>query len=982
MVSCLCENDIFEKEFKRWKEEDEVYSESHGFPAMLDQVRKQPYMTFVGVPGSGKSATIHHIALILLKEEYKVVPIIDIRKIEDYSDSRYPQVFVINDVVGVLGLQKQKLETLTDYEKRISNPSNRNSKVLMSCREAVFNECYKSFFSNENNTIKMHISENILNDEDKKAILQKHGIDRELLTPALLGDTLDMFPLLCKLYSKEEKFRKNVERVFTCPAGCILSQFDEMQGRNRLCYATLVLCMLNDNKLSQETLKNTGNGDFCEMKSKVSEKCKIEKDTDAYKFEEALGVMEGTYTKLCGAEYTFIHDSVFEILAYHFGSQFPELFIKYISSSYIASKLKIQEFQDSFDLCIRLREDQYFMLAERLYRDIENMELHDVFMNDVLKHPRVCQVFIEVLETKSYIELKSLFLSEQKDVSKVVSKGKRVREEIEKRDERSREWHRQEVLVNEKKHYRETTYSVRVISWVVYYGHNKILQYILKQTELNKETETELFWRSFSPRLKYEAKKGENNIEKSIATVKLSLSNFICDATNQKQENSHGDLDTVRILIKYVDIKMTNKNIQYLFNDTPLTAACRGGHMSVMKELIEAGAGINQQGKYDTPLTAACEGGYMSVVKELIEAGADINPKGTYHTPLTAACEGGHLSVVKELIEAGADINPKGEFDTPLTAACKGGHISLVKELIEAGADINQKSEFGTPFTTACKGGHTSVVKELIEAGADINLQGRYDTPLTAASKGGHMSVVKELIEAGADINPKGMIDKPLTAACEGGHISLVKELIEAGADINPKGTFDTPLTAAYQGGHMSVVKELIEAGADINPKGMFHTPLTEASKGGYMSVVKELIETRADINPKGTYDTPLRAACKGGYLSVVKELIEAGADINPKAACECGHISLEKELIEAGADINPKGTYDTPLRAACKGGYLSVVKELIEAGADINQTGKFDTPLTAARTGGHMSLVNELLEAGADNFQDKSKTPLCCCQC
>ncbi|XP_062582735.1 uncharacterized protein LOC134244485 isoform X1 [Saccostrea cucullata] len=133
--------DVFEKDVILWKEEDGVYSESHGFPAMLDQVRSQPYMTFVGVPGSGKSATIHHIALILQKEEYEVVPIIDIRKIEDYSDSRHPQVFVIDDVVGVLGLQKQKLESLIDYKRRISDPPNRNTKVLMSCREAVFNEC-------------------------------------------------------------------------------------------------------------------------------------------------------------------------------------------------------------------------------------------------------------------------------------------------------------------------------------------------------------------------------------------------------------------------------------------------------------------------------------------------------------------------------------------------------------------------------------------------------------------------------------------------------------------------------------------------------------------------------------------------------------------------------------------------------------------------------------------------------------------------
>ncbi|XP_062605130.1 uncharacterized protein LOC134266935 [Saccostrea cucullata] len=928
--------DVFEKDLIRWKEEDGVFSESHSFSAMLDKVRKQRYMTFVGVPGSGKSATIHHIALILQKEKYEVVPTIDIKKIEDYSDSRNPQVFVIDDVVGVHGLQKQKLESLIDYEKRISDPPNRNTKVLMSCREAVFNECYKSFFSNENNTIKMHSSENILNDEDKKAILQKHGLARDLLTPTLLGGTLDMFPLLCKLYS-------------------------------------------------------------------------------------TLAAMEGTYTKLCGTEYTIIHDSVFEILVYHYGCQFPDLLLQYISSSYIANNVKVQEckeeseveykqdeneefsaeeqetlssetIQDSFELCIRLREDQYPMLAERLYRDIENMELYDVFMNNVLKHPRVCQAFIEVLDTKSYTDLKSLFLSEQKDVFKVVSKGERVWKESEKREIWYWERDRQRVLLNEKGDYKEITCSVRVISWVVYYGHTQILQYILKQTELHKETKIELFWNSLNPWLIYEAKKGENNVETNIATD-ISLSNSNSDTTNQKQENSRlvfehdrlfvlgcysGDLET-ELIEAGADV---NQQGEY----TPLRAACIGGHMSVVKELIEAGADVNQQGEYNTPLRAACKGGHMSVVKMLIEAGADISQQGEFDTQLTAACWGGHLSVVKELIEAGANINQQGGDDTPLTAACESGHISVVKELIEAGASINQLGEYDTPLTAACESGHISVVKELIEAGANINQQGGDDTPLTAACESGHISVVKELIEAGADINQLGEYDTPLTAAYRGGHMSVVKELIEAGADINPQDGYNTPLTAACEGGHISVVKELIEAGADINPKeagayinlqGKYDTPLSAACEGGHKSVVKVLIEAGADINSKGTYHTLLIAACKGGHMSVVKELVEGGADINLKGTHHTPLTAALKELIKAGANIELQDWYDTPLTAACKGGHMNVVNVLIEAGADINQKGKYDTPLSAASKGGHMSVVKKLLEAGADNIlQDKSETP------
>lgn len=51
---------------------------------MLEQIRTQPYITFVGVPGSEKTATARHIALILQKEGYEICPIKEIHKIEDY----------------------------------------------------------------------------------------------------------------------------------------------------------------------------------------------------------------------------------------------------------------------------------------------------------------------------------------------------------------------------------------------------------------------------------------------------------------------------------------------------------------------------------------------------------------------------------------------------------------------------------------------------------------------------------------------------------------------------------------------------------------------------------------------------------------------------------------------------------------------------------------------------------------------------------
>jgi ankyrin repeat protein len=45
--------------------------------------------------------------------------------------------------------------------------------------------------------------------------------------------------------------------------------------------------------------------------------------------------------------------------------------------------------------------------------------------------------------------------------------------------------------------------------------------------------------------------------------------------------------------------------------------------MSVVTELVKAKADVNLQGRQgNTPLTAACEGGHVSVVEELVKARA------------------------------------------------------------------------------------------------------------------------------------------------------------------------------------------------------------------------------------------------------------------------------------------------------------------------------------------------------------------------
>ncbi|XP_048755415.2 uncharacterized protein LOC125666252 [Ostrea edulis] len=598
----------YDIDIRKWRGEDKRYYETHSFSSMMQKVRNQPYVTFVGVPGSGKTASVHHIALKLQEEGYEVVPVDEIREIKQYCDTKKSQVFLIDDIVGVFGLQKTKLDMLREFEHKITQPCMVKSRTLMTCREAVFNEALlcKTFLTKEDTVIKLHSSEHALDNKDKKEILQKYDLNINLISPALLTSTSRMFPLLCKLFSKETKFQALGSKFFLNPVQCIIDELDEMQRENKLNYATLVLCVLNRNCLSEKILDETENEHFMNMKKDTLKKCRLEYNTDTFKFMDVLSAMEGTYIKQCGVQFTVIHDSMFEICAYHYGQKFHDQILIYTSSSYIANYVKPQksdsgilskvkekqghsqyvegdesscessekekenddknnERAESFDLCIRLREDQYPLLAKRLYRDIQNMELYDVFRNQVLKHHKVCQTFVDVLEMKSWTEVKFLFLSSHEHTYKIVNKQKYVVKESESRKEWG-EWWKQNILVDRrykrddkgKLIYNAQKYNIRVISWVIYYRHPRILQYLIQRTGEHNEI-NELFGitgntpnrsKSISHMCNNRGQKETKSLqEREVFREQFRLLLLSCYS---------GDVQTVKIILPYVYRKSIN----------------------------------------------------------------------------------------------------------------------------------------------------------------------------------------------------------------------------------------------------------------------------------------------------------------------------------------------------------------------------------------------------------------------------------------
>jgi ankyrin repeat protein len=199
---------------------------------------------------------------------------------------------------------------------------------------------------------------------------------------------------------------------------------------------------------------------------------------------------------------------------------------------------------------------------------------------------------------------------------------------------------------------------------------------------------------------------------------------------------------------------------------SPLLLAIMNANWDLARELIQAGADVNQWDIFgEAPLFTAIElrrrtdGGRASIdplnktdgltiVKALLERGADpnmqllfkpANIRGTTNTrgatPLIRAANGGDMEVVKLLLERGADATLyMADRQTPIHAVLAGRAtepqaMELIRVLHQAGTDVNvvalvnhgEEIRGGTALHYAVRKRYKEVIKELASYGIDLN---------------------------------------------------------------------------------------------------------------------------------------------------------------------------------------------------------------------------------------------------------------------
>nr|XP_022307906.1 uncharacterized protein LOC111113908 [Crassostrea virginica] len=336
--------------------------------------------------------------------EFEIVPVDDITEIKQYGHPKYKLVFILDDVIGLFGVEYDKITNLERYKESIINALGERSKILFTCRKALYNEAanLKSFVLDKKYLADLEDNNNQLNAEDRKHILNNHCKPHDIsLKPDELLNVSStvgcmMYPLLCKLFCSKSEYQSLGKDFFENPYVCIRNQMDYLQVHKKIQYASLIICMLYKNEITV-TMMARKDPRFMEIREKVFENCRVSGRNSEIK--SSLDHMINTFTILTDKGYSLIHDSVYEVLAFHYGNQHQEDMLEYMSSSFVAKKFSTSDTSEyPGDLHIKIHGEHYSAYAKRLVRDLKDLELYDVFMNKKLKIKCICSAFIEELK--------------------------------------------------------------------------------------------------------------------------------------------------------------------------------------------------------------------------------------------------------------------------------------------------------------------------------------------------------------------------------------------------------------------------------------------------------------------------------------------------------------------------------------------------------------------------------------------------------
>ena len=457
-------------------------------------------------------------------------------------------------------------------------------------------------------------------------------------------------------------------------------------------------------------------------------------------------------------------------------------------------------------------------------------------------------------------------------------------------------------------------------------------------------------------------------------------------------------------------------SIDPTYQQTALMYACRHGHLTTAKRLLELSASINvRSARERTPFFEAYlrngEGQRQITILLLERADLRINEpsfagENNRTALMMAVCFDDEEVLTRILNRHDINMNVRdSEGFTALSLAVLYQKTHFVTLLLShPDTQLNLGNNVGsTPLAIAAQSGNTHIVELLLTKGADTSLKDDQSggTALQRAVDQGQINIVQTFLRHHADLctvdeNGRGL----LHSASINGHENIVRLLINAGLEKNATGSRgETPLHDACRQGYYEVARALLDEGADATIKdNSGRSPETVAWQNGHMKVLRLLKGN--DNNANGTTEEtipdrkllPTWSLAKIGLIEVIRQRIlqlqkvapeqsspvtsSNLSDQDPDTENSALHFAVERKrynilTLLLDAKLSPdcqNNIKRTPLHLAAFQNDLESTRSLLlhKPRQDLRDAWNM-TALTIAQKHGSYVLAVSLIEAGAE---------------
>ena len=466
-----------------------------------------------------------------------------------------------------------------------------------------------------------------------------------------------------------------------------------------------------------------------------------------------------------------------------------------------------------------------------------------------------------------------------------------------------------------------------------------------------------------------------------------------------------GNADAVKLLLQH----KACPNI--LSDETPLTAACKHGHIEVVEILLSnpTKPDLNHTNMFGmTPLQVAIHHNHAQIAKHLVNLGADLNvcklpaaneqliQKDISFSPLDERNppwpELAELSkIFKEVVKTKTVwqvvqdavkskiwqlrvedkiMTPEESSKPPIVLAYNSKQYDLVRFFVDHNVQIQPLLEIAT-LHEICHTNSMPVIQDLLHSNTDqiLNVHAALEVAVTV----GNVKLLQLLLDQLHVDGKRDAMVSTMTKACEVGSNEIVCLLLKHNSDL---------LMAFQHTSGCSCQHPLCIAISNLD-----HAVIDTLHKHGAHLLVKQRSGKDCPSNEPICYDLcqgSLRELCshKDEFRDIRPFLPEcvsrSSLNFALIASCKAAHTHAARMLVRKSADVNycdEDGM--TPLHAAIKASSSELVTLLLSAGADPNHVNSEQkTPLFVACELEHCEIAAKLIYAGA-NTNPQSHSPL-----